>query len=393
MIPRRLDFENLCLINSELSQFYDREAKKYDFSNHIAVIKLTETLIKLDLGYSIKLSDHYLCPNYFNRLDYVLFIKNLLDLTVSSSEKPVFGFDIGTSQSCIYPLLCTKYILNLSKMIGTDIVSESIELATKNIQQNNLENLIELVLVDKSQNLFQSICKEKENNSIVFTMCNPPFYSSKTEMISKFKQKPNFVKTGTIGTEPELITIGGDFNFVMKLIKDSKSYKNEVTWFTSLIGNHSSLVKLLCYLKKLENEVSYGVHRFQSGSFTTRWILFWTFHTELKPPVELYNYQNSKFNSNKYVKNLRNDKSNEVLKSSILEKLDLLPYLSLSENPNIVVSLPGNVFSRSYRRTKSFQKDGSVYTFEIQIELRKVIWRSGYNFKIFESFVNVINSL
>lgn len=391
MISRSLDFNELCVVNPQLNEYIHKN--KFDFSNQIAIIKLTETLIKIDLGYTIVLNTNYLCPNYFNRLDYVLFITKLIFLTPTTIGKPISGLDIGTSQSCIYPLLCSKYIKNLYKMIGTDINTQAIELAKGNIKANNLDRIIKIHLVDKSINSFHFLKEIIQTDSIIYTMCNPPFYSSKVELLAKSKLKTSYLKTETIGNVDELVTDGGDYKFVLKLINDSESYKDRVLWFTSLIGNHSTLVKLITFLKSKEKEISYGVCRFQSGSHTVRWILFWTFQVQFKPPIELFNYKSSRFNSNKFVKNVKNNKSDGDLRVAILNKIESLPYLSISNGTNITIKLPGNVFSRSFRRTQKFENDGSDYIFEIDVSLRRVIWRSGYQFKTFESFINMINSL
>lgn len=396
MLSRDLKFDQLCLLNPHLSQFYDFNKKKFDFNSQDALVQLTQTLIKLDLGYTVKLSTTYLCPSYFNRLDYVIFIKNLLELTSIDNDFPIYGLDIGTSQSCIYPLICTKYLKTLSKMIATDIVPQFIESAKTILQSNKLEDQIEPILVDSKRNSFLMISKRIPENSIVFTMCNPPFYSSEMEMERARLSKLGFQKNKTIGHNSELFTEGGDFKFILKLLTDSKSFGHCVTWFTSLIGNHSTLIRLIPFLKKMEmdGQILFGIHRFKSGKFTTRWIIFWTFNKVFKPPLELFNYSNKKVNSNKLWKKLRgNSEYNSVkLRYLIINKLTSLPYILLQIKDVIIISLPGNVFSRAYRRSKTFINDGSVYIFEISIESGKIIFRNGSEYQVFESFCNVINS-
>lgn len=400
MISRKLDFEKLFSKEPELYKYWNHKSKKFDFNNHDALIKLTETLINQDLGYSIKLLNHQLCPNYFNRLDYILFIKNLINFTlinINDRDYHVLGMDIGTSQSCIYPLLATKYILNLYKMVATDIVPEFILSAKSNVETNNLSSTIKPILVDPKENSFIPLIENMNSAAeklLIFSMCNPPFYSSKDEMTIKRNEKNNFNKNVVIGHTSELITDGGDYKFIMKLLKDSENIEiNCIAWFTSLIGNYSTLKKLIQYMKLNHNKFSFGIHRFKSGSFTVRWILFWTFKKEIKPPPELFNYHDKDISNKKLIKSLNFRNTNPILfKSLLLKKLSKLPYLLLTIRNNITIHLSGNVFSRSYRRSKTFTNDGSIYIFEISLHDGHVIWRHGLDYKIFESFSNFINT-
>lgn len=393
MLSRKLDFTQICQVDPQLIKYFDEGTGNFKFNEHEAVIKLTQTLIKIDLGYRISLNINQLCPNYFNRLDYITFINKLIRSTLETLYDddmylPVYGMDIGTSQSCIYPIIATKYIPGLVKMVGTDIVPEFINASQKNIEMNQLNDKIDVVLVEKDKNLFDSICKYEVNDCICFTICNPPFYSSEAEMIRRNSRKKNRKNT-TIGHASELFTDGGDFTFIMNMLQNSKKYSYQITWFTTLIGNHSTLLKLIPYLK-LE-KVNYGIHRFTSGSFTTRWIIFWTFNLKIKPPYQLFNYTNSKIKNPFYKKVKLNLLSNRLL---IIQKLKSMPYLSLLLRGNsVIIKLPGNVFSRSYRRTKFFINDGSIYCFELCMKENVILWKSGFEYKIFESFCDVIKQL
>ena len=396
MIPRDLDFVQLSAKEPKLIKYLDSSTGRFEFDNHDALIELTQLLIRLDLGYIIKLKRENICPNYFNRLDYVQFIRQLLLLTPKLENFKIVGLDIGTSQSCIYPLICSKYIPQILKMYATDIVAEFIDNAVTNVEMNNLQSIIHPKLVDKDTNYFKVLDDELLDFEITsFTMCNPPFYSSLNEMSSKNGMKGSFIKKLTVGHPSELITDGGEFKFISKMLSESELVKNKITWFTTLVGKHSTVIHLIPLLKAKENSISYGIHRFKSGSFTTRWILFWTFNMECKPPIELFNYYTTNLNNKKFIKKVSfdNNLSEISIRTKVLSKLKSLPYISLHLKNTISITLPGDVFSRSYRRSLKVKNDGSVYIFEIFLESRYIIWRNGYNYKIFESFVNMINSL
>ena len=115
---------------------------------------------------------------------------------------------------------------------------------------------------------------------------------------------------------------------------------------------------------------------------------------EYKPPPELFNYSSKYLNGKRFVQFIQNKQGdNFLLRSKIMVKLFSLPYISLHLRDIIAIRLPGNVFSRSYRRSKTFNSDGSEYIFELDVERREIIWRNGLDFKVFESFCNVVNSL
>jgi len=275
-------------------------------------------------------------------------------------------------------------------MVATDVVPEFVDEARCKIEQNHLDAVIHPVLVDRAQNSFDVVA-QLPHDGIVFTMCNPPFYDSENELIRKssFKKIP---KKYTSGHCSELFTPGGDFRFILKLLNDSEKHKFDVSWFTTLVGNHSTLLELIPILKKAN--IVFGINRFKSGSRSVRWIIFWSYHLHLKPPYELFNYKNHyhKINNRLYCKSLRIVASKKRLE--IIELLKSLPYLSFHlRGDELSIEFPGDVFSRSYRRSNNLRSDGSRYRFEIHFDENIHIWRSGLDFKIFERFHNLINSI
>ena len=86
------------------------------------------------------------------RLNYILWIEDLL--SICDHRDSIFGIDIGTGSSCIYPLLASQK--NAWNMLATDIVPESVAIARNNVKINShLEPLIqrEYHLID--QKLFE----------------------------------------------------------------------------------------------------------------------------------------------------------------------------------------------------------------------------------------------
>jgi 23S rRNA (adenine1618-N6)-methyltransferase len=116
-------------------------------------------------------------------------------------------------------------------------------------------------------------------------MCNPPFYESKTGMLTSaaIKQRPPF--TACTGSETEMVTPGGEVAFVSRMIDESLVLQDKVQWYTSMLGKFSSLGTVVKILrdKGVEN---YAVTEFVQGSKTKRWGVAWSFE-DLRPRMDI----------------------------------------------------------------------------------------------------------
>ncbi len=86
--------------------------------------------------YDIKIPIDHLIPRVPQRLNYVLWIEDLLD-----RPETAYGIDIGCGSSCVFGLLACGLNKNW-QMLTSDISSENIDYASKNISSNNLNNRI-----------------------------------------------------------------------------------------------------------------------------------------------------------------------------------------------------------------------------------------------------------
>jgi 23S rRNA (adenine1618-N6)-methyltransferase len=121
--------------------------------------------------------------------------------------------------------------------------------------------------------------------SIDFSMCNPPFYESKAEMLTSAasKQRPPF--TACTGSETEMVTPGGEVAFVSRMIEESLVLKDRVQWYTSMLGKFSSLGAVIKFLKE-KGVDNYAVTEFVQGSKTRRWGIAWSFE-DLRPRMDV----------------------------------------------------------------------------------------------------------
>jgi len=187
------------------------------------------------------------------------------------------------------------------KFLATDIDPIAIQSANTNVQANHLENQIHIVQVKnindetiiddtpsqgmnkgplftameeaKHHSAFQSssnmssksdhIISRKEQLAeypkFDFVMTNPPFYSTLDEAKAP-RAGDKRCRTG-MSTNEGVYSIdmdennndeGGDVGFVTAIMNDSQYFRQNVTWYTSLIAKRSSLDTLLLKLQTLD---------------------------------------------------------------------------------------------------------------------------------------------
>lgn len=94
--------------------------------------------MKKDFGLDIEIPGNKLIPTVPLRLNYILWIEDLL--SISKATQTVKGIDIGTGASCVYPLLAAK---NYGwTMLATEVDEDSVKWAKGNVHRNSLASLI-----------------------------------------------------------------------------------------------------------------------------------------------------------------------------------------------------------------------------------------------------------
>ncbi|KAI7904854.1 uncharacterized protein BX663DRAFT_431029 [Cokeromyces recurvatus] len=225
-----------------------------------------------------------LCPAVPNRLNYILWLEDLLDDTLSKEEKKcIKGIDIGVGASCIYPLL--GCITNPSwSFLGTEINERSIQYANENIKRNNLETRITIKHNPNANKIFLPSLLEDDVKNYAFCMCNPPFYSSQEEIELGLLNKEIEPSSICTGSNNEMITEGGEFGFVKSMILESVILKKKIRWYTSMIGLKRTIRPLIRVLED-QQIYNYAVTSFTQGK-TVRWAIAWSFY--LERPISAY---------------------------------------------------------------------------------------------------------
>ncbi|KAK0498830.1 hypothetical protein EDD18DRAFT_1153999 [Armillaria luteobubalina] len=250
--------------------------KTIDFKNEESQRCLTKALLYRDFGVDVVLPEDRLCPPVPNRLNYVLWIQ---DIMREHPSPGVCGVDIGTGASAIYPLLACKLELDWS-FVATELDDASFQLAESNISRNQLGNRVRVLQAHPGQPILSPL-NASPDESFSFTMCNPPFYASLDEVTLSAEGKamdPNAVCTGA---PVEMVTPGGEAAFVRQILRESKQLGTRCRWYTSMLGKMSSLKEVVDLLKELSID-NYAITEFVQGQ-TRRWAIGWSFTDERLP--------------------------------------------------------------------------------------------------------------
>ncbi|WP_338766633.1 23S rRNA (adenine(1618)-N(6))-methyltransferase RlmF [Bernardetia sp. ABR2-2B] len=282
------NFKELIKSNPALKEYVfvnKHDIETIDFANEKAVLQLNKSL--LAHHYKIQnwsIPEGYLCPPIPSRVDYLFYLKDLLD--AESNNKTIKGLDIGVGANCIYPILASQ--LFDWKMVGVDIDKMAIESARKNVETSQkLKQNIEIRHQKSNANIFKGVIKE--NEYFDFTICNPPFHASEKEANSAALRKVKNLKSNDKnndkidekniklnfgGQANELWCNGGEALFIKRMIKQSVEFKNQVNWFTTLVSKGGNLKAIYKQLEKLKAE--HKTVNMEQGNKKTRFVA-WRF--------------------------------------------------------------------------------------------------------------------
>ncbi|MEH6680202.1 MAG: 23S rRNA (adenine(1618)-N(6))-methyltransferase RlmF [Sediminicola sp.] len=273
------DFKRLIGKNPDLAPYVfvnQYGTTTVDFSRTEAVLQLNRALLMLHYGLSNwNVPEGHLCPPVPSRADYIHYLAD--HIKGDAIGKTVKGLDIGTGANAIYAILGAQ-IYNW-KMVGTDISTESMAAANRNIEATGgLSEKIQLRQQSDPAHIFKGILLEGEYYD--FTLCNPPFHSSAEDALKGTVRKTeNLHGSAEVGrnfggTAHELWCNGGEALFIKRMIKESVAYGHQVGWFSSLVSKKEHLPKIISQLRKLK-----GVHAIvpmERGNKKTRFIA-WKF--------------------------------------------------------------------------------------------------------------------
>ncbi|XP_069768247.1 RNA N6-adenosine-methyltransferase mettl16 [Narcine bancroftii] len=251
-----------------------------NFKDPKAVRALTCTLLKEDFGLGIDIPLERLIPTVPLRLNYIHWVEDLIGSS-TNKNKLIRGIDIGTGASCIYPLLGAT--MNGWFFLATEVDDMCFNYATKNVDQNNLSDLIKVVKVPQKTLLMDAL---KEESEIIydFCMCNPPFFANQMEAQGVNSRNPSRPPPSSINTGgiTEIMAEGGELEFVKRIIHDSLQLKKRLRWYSCMLGKKCSLVPLKEELR--QQGVPKVTHTEFCQGRTMRWALAWSFYDDVIMP-------------------------------------------------------------------------------------------------------------
>jgi 23S rRNA (adenine1618-N6)-methyltransferase len=263
----------------------------YDWHAPGATYAVTRALLARDFELDWQQPLHHLCPPVPGRLNYLLWLQDLVQQDAVAAAAPPAGIcvaDIGTGASAIFPLLGARRFG--WSFVALDSSADALAHARSNVERNGLQHLITLGLVPHDGSIVSAL---DSFPAVTHTMCNPPFFSSSSSAAWRQRvlaadgggeQNGNSVIGGggmaaCAALEPELFTEGGEVAFMSKIIQQSAASpcRQRVKWFTCMVGIKADLAALKAAC------AAAGALQVRTTTFfqgqTLRWGLAWTFVT------------------------------------------------------------------------------------------------------------------
>ncbi|CAK5269730.1 unnamed protein product [Mycena citricolor] len=237
-----------------------------DFKNEQSQRRLTEAILHRDFGLSVRLPLDRLCPpvssvaeaippssadHAQNKLRVVdrrrherLWVRGAGDLRDGYWYRRV-GY-IPTSRvsdeydvvlRCnrqVHPQLSGKPLIYLSFLADVDLVS--IASALSNVTQNGLGSRIQIIPTTPTARVYAWLHDNPEVHEDVLA----------SAVAKEFQ--PHAVCTGA---DVEMITLGGEVAFVLRMLTESVQLRERCSWYTSMLGKMSSLADIVAVLRSL----------------------------------------------------------------------------------------------------------------------------------------------
>ncbi len=257
-----------------------------DFADPKAVKALNQSL--LSHFYKVDFWDipaGFLCPPIPGRADYLHYLADLLaQSNAGKIPKPthIRALDIGTGANLIYPLLGAS--IYGWTFVGSELNPMALDAAKTNLDNNpNFQEKVALRQQSNPESIFDGIIQAEEFFDL--TLCNPPFHESAQAALEGSQRKVRNLTGKAVlkaelnfgGQAAELWTVGGELEFIRKMILESSRFKNQVFWFTTLVSKSEHLKPIEAWLKNA-GVVAQKTVPMAQGNKQSRFVA-WTFLT------------------------------------------------------------------------------------------------------------------
>ncbi|RVU35708.1 23S rRNA (adenine(1618)-N(6))-methyltransferase RlmF [Rheinheimera riviphila] len=261
-----------------------RGDQSIDFADPIAVKTLNQALLAHHYQLPLwDLPEGYLCPPVPGRLDYLLYLADLLKNShqgKAPKKSQLKLLDVGCGANLIYSLLAARHFG--WQVLASDIDQGALQHGAKLLAQHQLGGRIELRQQASSLDIFDHLLNAGEYIDV--TLCNPPFHSSAAEAAAgSLRKRENLglasdaAELNFSGLSHELWCDGGELKFIQRMMQQSVAVGHQVYWFSSLVSKKEHLAPLQAMLKKL-SVTGQQVVEMAQGNKQSRFIA-WTFLT------------------------------------------------------------------------------------------------------------------
>lgn len=254
-----------------------------NFAEPAAVTLLNTALLQWQFGLvHYHVPPGYLCPAVPGRLDYLLYLQDLLTASFQGKKVPAAAvqlLDIGCGANLIYSILAAKALR--WQAIGSDIDAKALQNAATLIEQNGLQRQLSLRQQADPQAIFHGVIQK--GDYLDLTLCNPPFHDSPDAAAAGSARKQRNLGLDSAaplnfaGQANELWCVGGEPAFLRRMLAESKDFAHQVYWFSTLVSKQQHLAKLQQQLQQLE-ATQVQVIEMSQGNKQSR-ILAWSFLT------------------------------------------------------------------------------------------------------------------
>lgn len=200
-----------------------------------------------------------------------------------------------------------------------------------------------------------------------------------------------------------MITEGGEFGFISRMVKESLLLREKIVWYTSMVGLKKTIRPLVRLLND-EGVDNYVVTHFSQGK-TSRWAIAWSFFEKRPTTIKVIETW-----SPKYTYEVQLPQSTSTVQEYIKEILEDLDIEYKTEENDIEetimdCSVDKNTWSRAARRQKKRQKldepskevkTNSENPFSFTLEFSQsntpsksylqIVWHKGGERAMFEGF-------
>ena len=206
---------------------------------------VTKALLREDFGVHATLAPDRLCPTLPNRVNYVLWIEDLVRALHPCDGAPqdgARGVDLGTGSIAVYACLVCAMQPRWT-VVGTDVddaalahARQVVEDPANNRPANTLALRERIQLVHTRGPLLDDLGLVADAGAgappvFHFTMLNPPFYASEEERAASASAK-RVPRAWMAGQSAEMYTPGGEAALVLQLLDESLRWHEQIAYVT-----------------------------------------------------------------------------------------------------------------------------------------------------------------